>query len=73
MSRAKNEGIKNEIFVQKSHHAYYRNSQYGAQDVFAQFGDVIEKRHFAAFVLLTLDFVLLVEWHKLEIKNRRLI
>jgi len=46
ITRTENQGIKNKILVQKSHHTDHGDSQYGAQDVFAQFGDMLEKMTF---------------------------
>jgi hypothetical protein len=57
---AKNDGIKNEVLVDKTYHSNHRNGYSGAKDVVAQFADVVEKGHLAALIFQALMFVLLI-------------
>ena len=62
-ARPENDGIKNEILVNKTDRTDDHDSKRRAENVFAQFGYMVEKRHFAALVFQALMFVQLILWH----------
>ena len=55
-----NQGIKYKIFIQETQHASDGDGKCRSQEVFAQLGHMFKKRHFAAFAVMALVFVLLI-------------
>ncbi|MCB0575546.1 MAG: hypothetical protein KDC61_13385, partial [Saprospiraceae bacterium] len=63
MARTEDQGIENEVLVDKSDGADDPDGEKRPQDMGAQLRDVFEERHFVLPALHSFDFVLLVECH----------